>query len=238
MTCKKYPIHKDVFLNEDDLSYYLLGAYMSDGNIFDKPRDKKFSLSSRDVDWIKEIRDIISPSRPITKRGELTVYDVDLVEWFKAKGCGPNKSLTLAMPKIPHRYLPDFVRGYFDGDGSVTLSSYVKKKRNKEYKYKRFAVYICTGSEVFAQGLRDSLIGAGFNPSYAKINNGGRILNGRVIKSSYTWRITFADQSAIKFTNWTHYNNHKLSMARKMDKINEARIIFANRPGTKWNKKI
>jgi hypothetical protein len=30
-----------------------------------------------------------------------------------------NKSLTLEFPEVPKEYLPDFIRGYFDGDGSI-----------------------------------------------------------------------------------------------------------------------
>lgn len=31
----------------------------------------------------------------------------------------PNKSLTLKFPNIDVQFIPDFIRGFFDGDGSV-----------------------------------------------------------------------------------------------------------------------
>jgi hypothetical protein len=34
-------------------------------------------------------------------------------------GCFPRKSTKLPFPVIPQRYLSHFIRGYFDGDGSI-----------------------------------------------------------------------------------------------------------------------
>lgn len=38
-------------------------------------------------------------------------------------GLYPNKSLTMQFPSIPKRFLGHFIRGYFDGDGCVRLST-------------------------------------------------------------------------------------------------------------------
>jgi len=38
-------------------------------------------------------------------------------------GCHPKKSLTIEIPAIPEKYLCDFVRGYFDGDGWITTNN-------------------------------------------------------------------------------------------------------------------
>lgn len=47
----------------------------------------------------------------------------DLVKW----GCVPNKSLILKkIPNIPRDFIPDFIRGYFDGDGSLNYSKATK----------------------------------------------------------------------------------------------------------------
>jgi intein/homing endonuclease len=240
MSRKKYPINREVFLNEDGLSYYLLGAYMSDGNVFNKPGDRKFSLYSSDLDWIESIRDVVSPTRSVYRKGinhfGLVIYDVELVNWFISKGCVPNKSLTLEMPDVPELYLQDFVRGYFDGDGSVSLFSYIKTKNGAQYKYKKFSAYICTGSERFANSLNSVLVDVGFKPSFSKDKSGGNWGNGKSVKTGHVWRLAFGGQSAIQFTNWTHYRGHNLSMPRKMAKINEARDYFIDRPGVSWNK--
>jgi hypothetical protein len=47
-----------------------------------------------------------------------------LVEDLINKGCFPNKSLTLKFPSydiVPKHLMPHFIRGYFEGDGSIYL---------------------------------------------------------------------------------------------------------------------
>ena len=36
-------------------------------------------------------------------------------------GCVPNKSLILTFPVITEELIPHFIRGYFDGDGGITI---------------------------------------------------------------------------------------------------------------------
>ncbi len=46
-------------------------------------------------------------------------------------GLLPAKSLVLKFPDIPSSYFKDFVRGYFDGDGCISLGKYWRKDRSK-----------------------------------------------------------------------------------------------------------
>jgi len=241
MTTRKYTINRRVFLNEDELSFYLLGAIMSDGNICDIKRSKAIGIGSKDLDWLTLIRNEISPNKPIYKKTEthhfLKISDIESHNWFKSWGCTPNKSLSLKMPEIPTKYLPDFIRGYFDGDGSISLSNYKKIKNGKTYNYPKLGCYICSGSEKFISKLNTILNDVGFYPCKIRTKSGNSMVNGKYIKPGYTWRVSFSDQSAINFTNWTHYDGHKISMPRKLKKIQEAREIFSKRPGLKWKNK-
>ena len=47
-----------------------------------------------------------------------------MVEDLTNLGCGNKKSLTLAYPDIPEGYEIPFIRGYFDGDGTIKVSNY------------------------------------------------------------------------------------------------------------------
>lgn len=240
MVTRKYAINRDVFLNENEVSFYLLGAIMADGTISTIKRSKFVGLGSNDTDWLMLIRDIISPNKPIYNRKNghyfLKISDIKTCDWFLKWGCAPNKSLTLQMPNIPEKYLADFVRGYFDGDGSVSLSNYTKTKNNKQYCYPKLNYYICSGSVDFIHELKKRLVAAGFSPSLSKNKSNG-IIDGKFIQFNQTYRLSLSDQSAIKFTNWTHYDDHCVSMPRKLQKIIQAREVFALRPGLKWNKK-
>ena len=65
---------------------------------------------------------------------------LDLIEL----GLIPKKSLIMQFPEIPGEYFWDFIRGYFDGDGHVSI-----RKRNSLF----IAIY--TGSKFFAQEVNE-----------------------------------------------------------------------------------
>ncbi len=71
-----------------------------------------------------------------------TIYD-DIVKL----GGKERKSLDVKFPNVPEKYLPDFVRGLWDGDGSVFYN-----KHNKSYN----SGYYC-GSSCFIVGLYNAL---------------------------------------------------------------------------------
>lgn len=239
---QKYPVNENVILNEDALSYYLLGVVMSDGHVCTQKRHKSISIFSKDLDWLEEIRNVVSPGRPVYTYSddshELNFTSLNLVEWFHDKGSANSKSLTLEFPKVPRKYLADLVRGYFDGDGSVSIASYNKTKNNKIYTYTKLSAYICTASEIFAKSLCNELDELGIKHGWQRVKPPTEI-KGRLVQNNAEWqyRVTFADQTAIKFFNWTHYDPSLLALKRKLQLIDRARAIYANRPGQGWNKK-
>jgi len=42
-----------------------------------------------------------------------------MCEDLRKLGWGERKTNNLSVPNVPRKYFPDFVRGYFDGDGNV-----------------------------------------------------------------------------------------------------------------------
>src|ERR1041384_764241 len=141
----KYPVHLEVFQRENALSFYLLGVFLTDGNIDRLSGHKndlyRVGLTSTDEDWLKLIRDLISPTRPIWQRKDqkarrVELTNQDLTQWLISWGCHERKSLTVEFPSgIPDEFLPDCVRGIFDGDGSLTVCHYRKVKNGKNYTY-------------------------------------------------------------------------------------------------------
>lgn len=115
---QKYNTNHLILLNEDDISYYLLGAYITDGNV-----EKKKNSYSKDFDWIESIKNILSPDRPIysklNKLFTLKISDIKTYNWLLSKGCIANKSISVKFPNVPENYIPDFIRGCIDGDGCI-----------------------------------------------------------------------------------------------------------------------
>ena len=227
MSRNKYHHNLDVFYNEDATSYYLLGAFMTDGNIkVNKYRSmsKSVRLTSNDIDWLKQIKNLICKEVPITRKsnskycGEFQICSNKLAEWFISKGCTPKKSLTLEFPKVPKKYMPDFIRGCIDGDGSVWLGK-AKCRKNGKY-YVVFNSSIVSASKKFSIAFNNALKQKGFSYSlYEHTPEIGRLILGKPTKTAntcYTTTITGID--ALHFLEWVYYTNNPLAMPRKYKK--------------------
>lgn len=240
----KYPVNVEAFLREDALSFYLLGVFLSDGNIEKISGNKRglyrVGISSCDVDWMEMIRDVLSPGRPIWKRKDqevrrMEIANQEIAHWLLSWGCHERKSLTLVFPeRVPDEYLADCVRGIFDGDGSLTVSSYRKMKNGKTYTYPKVNAYICTGSHEFSLSLQRRLNTIEFFPSVLQVRskeNEVRRADGtiRTIREGITWRLQLADRSAVPFLKWMYYPRNPLAMPRKAALTARAISTFSNR---------
>ena len=65
------------------------------------------------------------------------------------------KTHTMGVPDVPNRYLGEFVRGYFDGDGNVWVG-FVHKDRPKQTYVIQTGFTSC--SEKFLNDLRERLL--------------------------------------------------------------------------------
>lgn len=151
---KKYTYNLEVFYNENALSYYLLGAFITDGCVTRNVSGANVSLTSKDKDWLEIISRHICPDKPLLTHGtnnscyRLTCYKIAIADWLIAHGCIPNKSLIVKMPNIPPAYILDFIRGCWDGDGSLQFTQSANKGKN----FRRRA-HLTTGSKSFANSI-------------------------------------------------------------------------------------
>lgn len=132
---KKYPITIDFFKQWSSEMAYILGFIISDGNICKSGRAHLLQIASDDKDVIRKIKyqmcakgPILTKSRPNGKISyQFRISDKTIFTDLIKLGITENKSLTISPPFIPNIYLRDFLRGFFDGDGSV----YINKHRGK-----------------------------------------------------------------------------------------------------------
>jgi transposase-like protein/DNA-binding transcriptional regulator WhiA len=112
---------------------YWLGMMFADGNV--SSTDNSITLSLADEDVIEDFRNAIEAHTKkiaVTNRktkGHKNLYTLrifskqlhsDLIEW----GCIPNKTAQLEeLPNIEDKYMSHFIRGYFDGNGSIWFST-------------------------------------------------------------------------------------------------------------------
>lgn len=108
---------------------YWLGFLYADGCVHSNSNE--ISITSKDRDHLEKFRKAIKSNNKISesidkrfsslpKIYHFSIRDKqlksDLIKW----GCVPNKSLSLTkIPNIPRDFVSHFIRGYFDGDGSL-----------------------------------------------------------------------------------------------------------------------
>lgn len=231
-TSRKYDYNFTIFKYDCNISYYLLGAFMTDGCIYiskDRPNRKHITLTSKDKDWLEMINNYVCPAKPILKHGKncfrLMYCSTELADWFISKGCGARKSLTLQFPEVPTQFLPDFIRGCWDGDGSLSFT----KSANGGKNYQRQA-NITSGSLTFCKTLCDKLQKLGIKCKVHSHNQPSRKIENRIINSSNCFRVVLSSGESTYNLCKLLYSQNELSMPRKQKIAQD--IIFD------WEKEV
>jgi len=183
---------------------YWLGFLYADGCVHDKPNGQKLiTLCVKDKEVIEKFIKSIDGDFTVKKYND--VYGVYLTskamfnDLFKL-GCVPRKSLILKFPSIASNLINHFIRGYFDGDG--TVFTYARKGKLK--KYKSIGVGIC-GTEELLKILS----------SHAPIN----IPKKDKRKLSNVWYSSLSGtKKSLAFYNYL-YNNATIWLDRKKNKF-------------------
>ena len=192
---------------DDEFKAYFLGIMMSDGYI---STENKFGLRLKleDDNLVKEIFSKFSSGYGVNSRG-ITISSKIFHSKLKKYGIIENKSkFELNIPNVKMSLLRHFVRGYFDGDGSISMV------KNKKY----CQVYICSVSknilEEFKELLNKNKIQAKIyiekreGKSYKIIN---KIYNN--CKDMYTLRIE-KHENLLKFYEFL-YKESNIKLERK-----------------------
>lgn len=110
---------------------YWLGFLMADGNISNKNLSNRnrveVTLAEKDKNHLEKLKSFLDYKGKISYREKQKAYrlafnSVKMHQDLNNLGCTPVKSLTLEFPseeKVPQEFIPHFIRGYFDGDGSI-----------------------------------------------------------------------------------------------------------------------
>jgi hypothetical protein len=211
---KKY--NEDVFTNNDQNSYYLLGCYLTDGCVY----KNSFELTSKDKDWLDLIKNIICPDKVLELHNNcyrLRGQNKIIVDWFKQNSCTENKSLTLLFPQIPEKYLPDMIRGIIDGDGSIDSS--------------KNTTYIVSASKSFIDSFSKILINNNIKFNYYERPAGQEIkIRDKIsIRKNILYKISIYGKNCYKFLKWIYYQDNITAMPRKQQLAYKIIEVFENR---------
>lgn len=126
----------------------------------------------------------------------------------------PNKSYDIQFPIIPQKYIPDYLRGLFDGDGS-----YYFKFSEKENRY-RLSFELVSMSNSLVEAIRDYLMTMNI-----KLNIYSRSLpkSGNIVYRLMSGSI----KEVTKLINLL-YNDPSVYLNRKYEKVNMIRELPFN----------
>lgn len=128
---RKYEVNDDFFKHQSSEMAYILGFLAADGFVSSKENRISIQLQESDQDFLEKIKELIQSDRPIknylTNAGRSTCkLEVWSSEWKKdlaIYNIVPNKTFILMPPdRLDSQYYFDYIRGYFDGDGSIYVN--------------------------------------------------------------------------------------------------------------------
>ena len=191
---------------------YTLGFVAADGNICQTGRAHVLHIACDDKDVIDKIKIAMDYQGPIHSKSRangkvsysLRICDQKIFTDLKKLKITERKSLTLDPPRIPKLYMRHFLRGYFDGDGTVVF-------RNTRYPSK-LVVIIYTASRKMAIFLHKNL--AVILGKLYKAKIGTKIAHG---KTPY-YVVYMGHRAAVKIFNYM-YQDTNLYMERKYKKF-------------------
>lgn len=102
-------------------------------------------------------------------------------------GLTPKKSLTMKLPRIPNKYLNFFLRGYFDGDGSICV--YKPKGRQAV----QLSLVFTGGSMVFLTQLAETI------KRKFKYNN-----QKRIYRNSGAYTLKYSKKQSLKLLSFMY----------------------------------
>ncbi len=175
---------------------YILGYFAADGCMYKNPRGSYYiSFTSCDLELIQKVKKILKASNRIETyqskqlrwklRYTLQIGSKVVFNKFCELGFSPAKSLKLVFPAIPDNLINHFIRGYFDGDGSVYLR-YRRRADRKNKIYKILNLRLISGSKSFLESLHKKLI---------KV---GKIQGGAICPHSGAYALSYSYNDVVK----------------------------------------
>lgn len=132
----KFNINENFFeyQNQNSQSSYTLGLLASDGTVAQKENMICIELQQKDREVLEQVNLALENERPIKdyvrangyKNSKLYFYSKKIKNDLKFYDIIPNKTYLAQdfIKNIKINYFWDFIRGFFDGDGSITSANY------------------------------------------------------------------------------------------------------------------
>jgi hypothetical protein len=226
---RKYKYDEDYFSYIDTPNKaYFLGLWYADGCVMNLKRGKLISMGLQARDklilekFLKEIRSphklVFIKSRSIDRQDKYSIqlHSNRMADDLIKLGCVPNKTRILTFPKdtqVPDELLSHFIRGVFDGDGSI--SSYIAGRNINP----QFRVSIC-GTKDMCEGIANI-----FHKVIGLPNRKVRIKNGKYGECA---EIDYRGNRVIRKIFDFFYKDSETYLNRKYIKMSEVNNLIPN----------
>lgn len=217
---RKYNLNENYFeqINNEENAYWL-GFIYADG--FVSHKQLIIELSSKDNEHLRKFINCLNANYPIKKirknnkeYSRIEIGSIKLVNDLNKLGCMTKKSLILKFPtleQVPKNLQIHFMRGYFDGDGTLSVSEGYRTRNdcnNKKYHYKAWCFKVL-GTYEFLEEYSKNL-----NVVQNKI-----LHNNNPNKNSFN--LKFGGKNKINYILEKLYNNSTIYLDRKYEKYLE-----------------
>lgn len=144
---REYSIDENFFEKIDtEEKAYWLGFLYADGCAYKRLYLVNITLSSIDIEHLEKFKNSIKTNKlistkqvssgysPKSKASSLRIQNKKMFYDVVKQGCHPAKSLILKFPteeQVPTCLIRHFIRGYFDGDGYISIAN--RKNLRKDY---------------------------------------------------------------------------------------------------------
>lgn len=209
----KYTLNENILENLDNQDViYFLGFVYADGNNFPKANKLTINLKEDDIELLEKFRVLIGSDRPIRKikriggnrknQCALVINNKKLSADLTNLGVVERKTNKLTFPNwLKPEMFSHFIRGYFDGDGCVTINK-------KGYLY-----FSLVGTEKFLHSIQ-KILNEELNVAINKLHTPSIYKN----KESNIKFLIYGTKQSLKIRDWL-YKDANTFLKRKYNKF-------------------
>ena len=205
---RKYSVNDDYFKTQSHNMAYILGFLAADGNIAKKENKISLDLAEYDKEILEKINQEIKNTRPIKiydrhdrhyRTAKLQVFSSTMKKDLAHYNIVPAKTFILTPPELlAKEYIISYIRGFFDGDGSIYYAGAV------------FTWRIGSASRTILEWIRNFLA-----EEYCIINN--KIYRQKLENDTDFYYLQYNGQSKLEKLYKALYIPNSLRLQRKYD---------------------
>lgn len=179
---------------------YVVGFFFADGSMDINPRGSQyFSIQICDRELLEHIRESLGSNHKIATRigkgvernkYRLQIGSKEMCDDLRKLGIHEQKAYTMFFPKVPQKYVGDFIRGYFDGDGNVWCG-FIHKERKKSTLALHTVFTSC--SEKFLTQLQKILVQQGMSKGSFCFTNRAYRLQYSIFDSILLYQVMYGN---------------------------------------------